>query len=155
MNFQSRPESGSAADRLIEGLQQELFTMQTWHAQACGPATPSTPGLSGRSVMQIKELFADFINGRIETQTIGDQEVSDLLRFASEDLKAFYFMAVSTQPGQSTDPKVLADWFWGKTCAAACINEVRKACLKREAGDMQLTGKLLLIPRNQLHHFKE
>ena len=140
---------------MIEEFQRELSTMQTWYDLASEKSTRSTPEVSGLSVQQIKDLFADFINGRIETQEINDRKVSDLLRLACEDLKAFYFKAVSVQPGQSTDVTVLADWFWGETYAAACINEVRKICLTQQSNDMQLAGKLLLIPRNQMHRFQE
>lgn len=155
VNFQTRSESVSITDNMIEEFQRELSTMQTWHDLASEKSTGLTPGVSGLSVQQIKDLFADFINGRIDTQEINDQKVSDLLRLACEDLKAFYFKAVSAQPGQSTDVMVLADWFWGETYAAACINEVRKICLTQESNDMQLAGKLLLIPRSQMHRFQE
>ncbi len=155
VNFQSRRDSGSSADNMLEELQAELATMHVWHDLACEQSA-RTPGVtSGLSVRQIKDFFADFIAGKIETQEINDQKVADLLRRASEDLKAFYFKAVSVQPGQSTDVTVLADWFWGDTYAAACINEVRKICLTKSSKDMQLAGKLLLIPRSQMHRFDQ
>ena len=73
----------------------------------------------------------------------------------AEDLKAFYFEAVSAQPGQPTDSKSLADWFWGQTSAALVINEVRKISLKEGSKKMALLGNLLLIPRSQMHRFKD
>ena len=154
VNFQAHREPGSAVETLLAGLEQEIAAMQTWHDQAPLQSKRTTPLISGLSVTEIRELFADFISGSSDTKTIGDQQLSDLLRRASEDLKAFYFTAVAAQPGQSTDAGILADWFWGETFAAACINEVRKACLRQEAADMQLAGKLLLIPRSQLHRFE-
>lgn len=155
VNFQSRQDSGSIVDNMLEGLQAELAAMQVWHDLACQKSARTTAAASGLSVRQIKDFFADFIDGKIETREINDQKVSDLLRLASEDLKAYYFKAVSAQPGQSTDVTVLADWFWGETYAAACINEVRKICLTRSSKDMQLAGTLLLIPRSQMHRFEQ
>lgn len=155
VNFQRRSESVSITDNMIEEFQRELSTMQTWYDLASEKSTRSTPAVSGLAVQQIKDLFTEFINGKIDTQDSNGQKISDLLRLASEDLKAFYFKAVSAQPGQSTDVTVLADWFWGNTYAALCINEVRKICLTQETNDMQLAGKLLLIPRNQMHRFEE
>lgn len=155
VNFQARSESVSITDTMIEEFERELSTMQTWYDLASEKSSRPPPGVSGLSVRQIKDLLADFVNNRIDTQEINDQKVSDLLRLACEDLKAFYFKAVSAQPGQSTDVTVLADWFWGGTYAAACINEVRKICLTQQSKDMQLAGKLLLIPRSQMHRFRE
>ncbi len=129
--------------------------MQTWHDLATEQSAPTTTGLSGLSVQQITDLFADFISGTTDNLEDSDQKLSDLLRLGAEDLKTFYFKGVCAQPGQSTDVTVLADWFWGTTYAAACINEVRKVCLTREGKGMQLAGKLLLIPRNQMHRFKQ
>lgn len=155
VNFQTRQDSGSTTDTMLEALQGELSTMQTWYDLACEKSAGTTPGISGLTIQQVKDLFTDFISGKIESQDSNDGKISDLLRLASEDLKAFYFKAVSAQPGQSTDVTVLADWFWGDTYAALCINEVRKSCLTREDNDMQLAGKLLLIPRSQMHRFEE
>ena len=62
-------------------------------------------GLSGRSVMQIKELFADFINGRIETQTIS-KHVG--LRRPEGLLFHGRFHPAGTI---NQIPKVLADWY--------------------------------------------
>ena len=73
----------------------------------------------------------------------------------AEDIKAIYFEGVSAQPGQPTDSKTLADWFWGETYAALVINEVRKKSLKDDSKKMKLLGSLLLIPRNQMHRFKK
>lgn len=55
---------------MIEEFQRELSTMQTWYDLASEKSTGLTPGVSGLSVQQIKDLFADFINGRIDTQEI-------------------------------------------------------------------------------------
>ncbi len=155
VNFQTRRDSGSTTDTILEGLQGELSTMQIWYDLACEKSARTAAGISGLAVQQIKDLFTNFISGKIDTEDSNGQKISDLLRLASEDLKAYYFKAVSAQPGQSTDVTVLADWFWGDTYAALCINEVRKICLTREANDMMLAGKLLLIPRNQMHRFEE
>jgi len=129
--------------------------MQTWYDLATEQSARTGSGLSALTVQQIVDLFADFISGKIDSAGDDGGKLSDLLRFAAEDLKAFYFKAVSAQPGQSTDGTVLANWFWSSTYGAACINEVRKVCLTKKSRDMQLAGNLLLIPRNQLHRFKQ
>jgi len=154
VDFSKRPEQYSKSEKLKQNLENELGTMKTWFEMGSRKEGLSATCLSGLEINEIVVLYHDFIENRIEENVIGGQKISDILRLAAEDLKEFYFKAVSVQPGQSTDPGVLSDWFWGETFAAALINEVRKKCLGREEKDMRLAGKLLLIPRNQLYRFK-
>lgn len=155
VNFQNRPQAESSTDTIINQLRAELSTMQTWYDLAHEIPEQATTGASGLVPPEIVDFFDDFINNRIDSEEMVNQKIPDLLRLAAEDLKAFYFKAVSAQPGQSTDVAVLANWFWGDTYAAACINEVRTQCLTRETNDFQLAGKLLLVPRSQMHRFDQ
>ena len=127
--------------------------MQTWYDIARKKACRSTTGTSGLTPQEIAKLYAGFIAGDIDDTELKGKKLSDLLRMATEDLKAYYHEAVSAQPGQPTDAQTLSDWFWGETYAASVINEVRKTCLKHEAKDLILAGKLLLVPRNQMYRF--
>jgi hypothetical protein len=126
--------------------------MHTWHTIAKHQNNRTTTGISGLTPDSITRLFEDFIQ---EEETGLDQDkLADQLRLAAEDLKAFYFEALSAQPDQPTDAKTLSDWFWGTTYGAAVINEVRKRCLEYDAKEMRLAGSLLLVPRNQMHRFE-
>lgn len=158
VDFSKRPELLSKSEVLKSALLNEIGTMQTWYEVACRQASKSKQsmtGLSNLTSIEIAELFVNFLDNKIEENETGGHKLSDILRLAAEDIKAFYFKAVSAQPGQSTHPETLADWFWGETLAAAAINEVREMCLTKDAKDMQLAGKLLLIPRNQLYRFNK
>jgi hypothetical protein len=73
---------------------------------------------------------------------------------AAEDLKAFYFSGLTAQSGEPGDSTAMADWFWGETVAAKVINAIREICLGLPDKDLQLLGKLLLVPRVQLHLFR-
>lgn len=139
----------------MQNFQDEIATMKTWYGIAREKSLRATEGISGLGPDQIAALFRDFIENKITGPELHGKKLSDLLRLAAEDLKAYYFAAISAQPGQSTNAATLSDWFWGETCAARVINEVRKCCLNIAAKDMQLAGKLLLIPRSQMHRFEE
>lgn len=153
VHFSTRKTSDSSADKLLQDLRDELLVMQTWYDQACEKSGRSPSPISGLTMSQVADLFDDFINKKFDQQKSAGHQLSDLLRLGADDLKSYYFKAVSAQPGQSTDGAALADWFWGETIAAACINEVRKTCLDQDSKEMRLVGKLLLIPRNQMHRF--
>ena len=145
-------EQGSMAE-LFKKFQQELNRIQTWYDLACEQRGRSTVGVSGLSYEAIDGLFHGFIQDEVDEKLLADRNLADVLRLAAEDLKTCYLEGLGAQPGQPTDATTLADWFWGETYAGIVINEVRKKCLQYTEQEMQLAGKLLLVPRNQLHRF--
>lgn len=152
VDFSARQDNLTDVEKLLEHFQAEFSAMHSWHTIAQHQNQRTTTGISGLTPDSITRLFADFIQGTYESSS--DKELADLLRLAAEDLKAFYFEALSAQPEQPTDERTLSNWFWGTTCAAAVLNEVRKTCLEYDAKEMMLAGKLLLVPRSQMHRFK-
>jgi hypothetical protein len=143
----------SDAEHLLQDMRTEIGAMHSWFNMAKRQRRRTTTGLSGFSPEQIADLFADFLADRPLPQPNEQQSAADQLRLAAEDLKAFYLEALSAQPGQPGDTVSLANWFWGETRAALVINEVRQRCLESDNEDLLLAGKLLLVPRNQLHRF--
>ena len=153
VNFAKPSPEQNSIEELFQKFRQELNLMQTWQTLACEKNGRSTAGVSKLSPEEIGELFCNFILGSVEERQLNGQKISDVLRMAADDLKTCYLEGVSAQPGQSTDAAILNDWFWGETHAALVINEARKKCLQYSEKDMLLAGKLLLVPRNQLHRF--
>ncbi len=153
VSFGPKKENLSEKELLLELFLEEFAQMSTWYEQALSKNKQTTAGVSGLSPEAVAEFIAAFVRLEVVADGIGNISVADGLRMAAEDLKAFYFDAVSAQPGQPTDSRSLAEWFWGQTSAAKVINEIRKISLKGESKEMQLLGKLLLVPRNQLHRF--
>lgn len=153
VDFSRPPEQMSDTENLLQDMRTEIGAMHSWYSMAKEQRQRTTTGLSGLSPEQIVDLFADFLAGRPLPQPNGQQSAADLLRLAAEDVKAFYLEAVSAQPRHPREAASLADWFWGETRAALVINEVRKRCLDASTKDLLLAGKLLLVPRNQMHRF--
>jgi hypothetical protein len=129
--------------------------MYTWYSIGSEQKGRTASGVSKLNFDEIIRLYSDFITNKQQGQAKFEADLPDTLRLASEDLKSCYFEALYSQPGQPTDAASLANWFWGETYAAAVINEVRKKCLDYGTKEMALTGKLLLIPRNQMHRFEK
>ena len=154
VDFSSRNQELTDIERLLQKFESEFNSMCTWHSIASEQKGRTACGVSGLSFEELSALYADFISGNTEGLIKLETNLADVLRLAAEDLKSCYFEALSARPGQPTDAASLADWFWGETYAAAVIDEVRKKCLEQETKEMGITGKLLLIPRNQLHRFE-
>jgi hypothetical protein len=153
VNFKLKPEAVSSTSELAEQFTGEIDQMRSWYDIARKKNNRTTVGVSGLSPDGIAELFSGFIDEKTRMVLLEDPALTDKLRMGCEDIKAYYFEAVSAQPGQPTDSKSLANWFWGETSAALVINKMREICLEDTSGKMALLGKLLLVPRNQMHRF--
>ncbi len=67
-----------------------------------------------------------------------------------DDLKAYYFEALTAQPGNESLPTLqLVDWFWQETTAGAVLKMVKETCKESSDGIMQVVGKILLVPTSQ------
>ena len=154
VNFNIKKESLSSTGRLLESFSLEFFQMKPWHDLALSKNNRTTTGVSGFSPEASLAFISGFVKGEEPNENIPDS-FADSLRMVAEDIKAFYLEGLSAQPGQPTDSKILADWFWGETYAALVINEVRKISLTQDSERMKLLGTLLLVPRNQMYRFKD
>ena len=154
VDFSSRNQDLTDIERLLQKFESEFNSMHTWHSIAVEQKGWTACGISGLSFEELNKLYADFITDTTDGLIKFEANLADTLRLAAEDLKSCYFEALSARPGQPTDAASLADWFWEDTYAAAVINEVRKKCLEQGTKKMSITGKLLLIPRNQMHRFE-
>ena len=155
VDFSPRQAELSSAALLLRKFESELNSLYTWYTIACAQKGRTTSGVSNLKIEEIYKLWSDFITGNRQGLARFEPTLADTLRLTAEDLKSCYFEALSSQPGQPTDAAALADWFWGETHAAAVINEIRKKCLDFGTKEMALAGKLLLIPRSQMHRFEQ
>lgn len=155
VSFASSLGESNSTDLMLEALRNEAADMHNWYDLAiqCGGRT--TAGISGLSLPEIVVFFASFIGGDRDISPLNHVPVAILLRMASEDLKAMYLEGVAAQPGIHGGSASMANWFWGETVAARAINAIREICIELPENDFQLLGKLLLVPRTQLHRFKK
>lgn len=155
VSFATAPPPRGEIDFLLRRFKSEVMAMRTWHDLARERKGWTTTDVSGLDMDEIATLLADFAEkGDVEPPVEG-QAPADILTRASQELVNYYLEAFSAQPGQATRPDALANRFWGETYAALVIDEVRKNCLRRDEQALQLVGKLLLIPRNQMHRFDD
>jgi hypothetical protein len=155
VNFKSKPLETTSIQQMITDFSSEVMQMRNWYDLACEKKKRTTTGVTGLSPKEAAEFLSAFIKGEPPKSKVMNTSTADALRLAAEDLKAYYSEAVSAQPGQPTDSASLADWFWGETVAALVINTISKMCLKAGDNKLELLGKLLLVPRNQMYRFKD
>jgi hypothetical protein len=127
--------------------------MNSWHELALRKQGRTTSAITGLTPDNIVDFFTSFISGIVDAGPLKDIPVAVALRMAAEDLKAVYFEGAMAQPGERKGSTAMAEWFWGETVAAQVINKIREISLGIPDNDFQLLGKLLLVPRTQLHRF--
>lgn len=140
---------------MLKAFRSEAANMNAWYGLALIKREHrTTAGISGLTLEEIVMFFAAFIKGVRDTGPIANVPVATAIRMAAEDLKAIYYEGLTAQPGEPGDYTAIANWFWGETAAAHVINTIREICLGLPDNDFQLLGKLLLVPRTQLHRFR-
>ena len=143
----------TAEDELVRAFRAEVDGLRNWYDEAVRRRQRTTADTTGLAPEAVADFIAGFARGGEPDNPLPDVSIGAALKMASEDLKAYYNEAVTAQPGATTDPVRLEDWFWGETVAARVFNEVRKHCQGRTGRENQMLGGALLVPRRQLHRF--
>jgi len=136
---------------LAAAFRREAASLRAWYDLALEERGRTTANASGLTIDQAVQLLIDFSQGKNPASPNPELEPGLVLKLASEDIKAFYFEALTARPGCPKGSAELADWFWGQTAAAKVIMAIKRACLKSDDKLMQLMGTLLLVPRAQAH----
>jgi hypothetical protein len=72
------------------------------------------------------------------------------IKYATDDLKHFYYQAGLSQPGRITDIK-LDDWFFGETLGGELLLRLRAALRKSGDSSVRESAEIALIPSHQAH----
>lgn len=155
VNFKSKPAETTSTQALLDDFHAEVIQLRNWYDLAHEQMKRTTTGVSGFPPEETAEFISEVVKGDLSRAKLKNASIADAIRVAAEDLKAYYFEAVSAQPGQPTDSASLANWFWGETAAALVINRIRKVCIADGDEKMELLGRHLLVPRSQMYRFKD
>ena len=154
VSFQKRDDAKEQTSNWSEDFKTEIRVLSNWYEVSKEIRNRTTAGVSGLDVEESADLLIRFVEEETRGTVIDEGKVVDRIRRACEDLKAYYYESVSAQPGQPTDSQSLSNWFWGETRAAWVINRIREICLEEPESKHAILGKLLLVPRTELHRFQ-
>lgn len=154
VSFPTAGHGAGGPHQLASAFRQEVARMRGWYDAALEQRGRTTAGTTGMEPEAVAEFLVGFLQGDRPASPVAGASLGMAVKMATEDLKAFYLEGVTAQPGQPSDSRSLADWFWGSTAAARIINAIREACLEGRDPETQLLGKLLLVPRSQLSRFQ-
>jgi hypothetical protein len=136
---------GKALDR---ALRQEVLTIAPFHDRFVASNGRTTIGLSGLTIDECAARLAASLGGALPATH--DPAVSPVqaLRWAVDDLKAYYFEAMSAD-GAMPSSRQMQAWFWDRTLAARRIIALRRQLLASEDKRSQAIGRMNLVPGAQ------
>ena len=147
----SPPEPANETESLRDQLVAEIRQLAPWHGESLKRRGRTTVGISGASVDQMEqlaELLANFATGQepSDGEIDWNHPMPARLKFASDDLRAFYHEAATAQPGASfpTDAD-LNDWLFNRTLLGAVLRQI--VGRMRESDDRRVAGMVIgMIP---------
>ena len=145
------PEPANESEALRDQLVEEIRQLAPWHAESLKRRGRSTVGISGASIEQVEQLanlLADFATGEepSDGEIDWNHPMPVRLKFASDDLRAFYHESATAQPGANypTDAD-LNDWLFNQTLLGTVLRQI--VGRMRESEDRRVAGLVIgMIP---------
>ena len=137
---------GATLDR---ALRQEVLTIAPFHERFVAANGRTTIGLSGLTIDECAVRLAASLSGT--PPATNDPAVSPVqeLRWAVDDLKAYYLEAMSADDAMPSSRQMQA-WFWDCTLAARVIIALRRQLVASEDKRSQAIGRMNLVPGAQV-----
>ena len=138
--------AGDGSDETLAAqLEAEIPRLRGAHERWLAPCGRTTIGLSGLSMTDCGRYVADWVRGKAPPSPRDGFSAPLMLRFAVDDLKAYYLEAGAAGAGKPSSQQ-LGDWFWNETAAGAAIHALREACLASEDDRLKLIAGNFLVP---------
>jgi hypothetical protein len=148
VSFTVSTKGQTDTEKLLSSLKREVAELRSWYDlslekrgySAVAYFTPETAS----------QLLSDFVlNMPLQLpESIPSPAVA--LRFATQDLKAFYFESLLSRPDTILpDTPGFNKWFWGKNTIGKVLKLVKETCLSSNDEHLRMTGGLLLVPMGQ------
>lgn len=135
-------------EKFCQAFKTEMRSLRPWYDLAKQQRQRTTVGVSRLSLKEMGDFICSFLTESQPSNPRQDVPLAFELRYAADDLKAYYNEAVTAQPGMETsDSATLTKWFWKDTVAGKVLMAVREACLKSEDKSLQRTIGGAIVPR--------
>jgi hypothetical protein len=139
-------------ERLCAALKREMRSIRPWYDRGVKQRGRTTVGVSGLDLEHIPGFICAFLDADPPDPPRDDISLPYTLNLATDDLKAFYLEAITSQPGQeSLSSKALSDWFWGETVAGKALLAIREHLQASDDIMMKRISNLLIVPIDQAH----
>lgn len=127
-------------------LLEEIHLLHPWFEKGRKARGYTSTGTSGLDSAAIAAFLSAFVSQDPPQESpVTGQSLSDSLKLAVEDLKAYYYESADAQPGLSTSSD-MAHWLWHETTAGKLIKSVSEACQSHADEMVKLVAAFTLVP---------
>ena len=142
VSFPRLKSTGTLAERLAD----EIAQLQAWHEVATRQSGGNTLGLTGLAPARIGQYLLSWLGETPQAPYKAGLATAPALKFATDELKAFYYEAKSAQPGRRT-PEEVQNWFWLDTAAGQLFEQLQGVAGRSAEPGMKTLANLTLVPR--------
>ncbi|HER63262.1 MAG TPA: hypothetical protein ENO11_04730 [Desulfobacteraceae bacterium] len=148
VSFVPLSQEKTETEKLLSAFRSEVTEFRSWYDLGLDKRGYSalayfSPDAAGR-------LMMDFVQGEPLKFPENISSPAAALRFAAQDLKAFYYASVLSRPDFALpDASEFNRWFWQKTAAGRVLKAVGEICLHSKDEQLRMTGGMLLVPFDQ------
>ena len=146
--FVSAMVAGGTAEALAEELLAEVVRLQEAHQRWMAQYGRSTVGLSGLPIAACAHYVADWLSGKAPPSPRDGFSAPLILRFAVDDLKA-YFLEAAAETGRPSS-RQLGDWLWNQTATGKALHALRQQLMANEDERLRLIVANFMVPAARL-----
>ncbi len=148
VTFPARSGQDANMEQLRSNLEQEMTELRPWYDLGLDKRGHSA--MTGFTPDSVAPFLLEFVLNSADEGPPPELPLPVALRMAAQDLKAFYFEAIASQPEKAVpESAVFNSWFWRETAGGDLLRAVKKQCLTGADETLRLTGSLLLVPADQ------
>jgi hypothetical protein len=137
--------TAGAGEELATRLEEEISLLQGTHEGWVAQHGHTAFGLSGLSLVDCGRYVADWVRGKAPPSPRDGFSAILILRFAVDDLKAYYLEAAAAGSSKPSS-RQLGDWLWNDTAAGAAIIALRAMGLASEDERMKAVLGNFMVP---------
>jgi hypothetical protein len=150
VDFSQDEANLTETETLCASLKREMQSLRPWYDLAVQNRGRTTVGISGVDLDALGDFICAFLKDETPENPREDIDLPYTMNLATDDLKAYYFEAITTQPGQeSVSSRVLSNWFYQETVAGKVLFALSESCKNSEDRRMKFICNLLIIPMAQ------
>ncbi len=133
-------------DDIGSAVRREIAQLSPWYELAKKRRGRTSFGISGRDIDDAAKHAVSWLEAGAAAPPGRGAE----LKHACDDLKTWYYEAVTAQPG-NLSAAAIDRWFWNDTAAAKLLFALRKMCLESADPSLKPLGTTTLVPRRIVH----
>jgi hypothetical protein len=133
------------ADSLAARLEADSVLLRAARQRWVAQHGRTTVGLSGLPIGECARYVADWLRGNAPPSPREGFSAPLILRFAVDDLKAYWLEAAAAGTAQPSS-RQLGDWFWNATAAGAAIYALRAMAEASSDDRLKLIAGNFMVP---------